>query len=145
ADFCMSNAPLIPLSEPCLAGNASKYLNECIETNFVSSVGPFVDRFEREFAAYVGARYAVACASGTAAIHVALRLVGAADGDEVVVPSLTFIASANPVMYERGKVLLVDSERETWNMDPRLLVDELERRARAGERMPRAVEAVHIL
>ncbi len=137
--------PIIPLSEPCLAGNVQRYLDECVSTNFVSSVGPFVERFEREFAQYVGARYAVACASGTAAIHIALRLLHIADGDELAVSTLTFIASANPVLYERGRVLLVDSERQTWNLDPELLAAELERRARSGAAMPRAVEVVHIL
>src|SRR5437899_8928223 len=107
----------VPLAEPCLDGNARQYIDECIATNFVSSVGPFVERFEREFAAYVGSRHAVACASGTAAIHVALRLLGVEAGDEVVVPTLTFVASANPVAYERAAPLLVDAERETWNMD----------------------------
>ncbi len=135
----------IPLSEPNLCGNARRYLDECLETNFVSSVGPFVERFEREFANYVGARYAVACASGTAAIHVALRLVGVEAGDEVFVPSLTFIASANPILYEHATPVLVDSEEESWNFDPALIVEELDRRARAGKKQPRAVEAVHIL
>jgi dTDP-4-amino-4,6-dideoxygalactose transaminase len=135
----------IPLCEPFIGGNARRYLDECLTTNFVSSVGPFVDRFEREFAAYVGARHAVACASGTAAIHVALRLAGMRDGDEVVVPTLTFIASANPVLYERGRVLLVDAERASWNLDPALIVDELDRRRRRGEPLPRVVEAVHLL
>jgi aminotransferase in exopolysaccharide biosynthesis len=137
--------PLIPLSEPTIGGNAQRYLEECLATNFVSSVGPFVDRFEREFAAYVGARFAVACSSGTAALHVAFRLLGIGPDDEVFVPSLTFIASANPVAYERGRIVLVDSERETWNMDPALVIDELERRARAGRKQPRAIELVHIL
>jgi aminotransferase in exopolysaccharide biosynthesis len=131
----------IALSEPHLAGNEQRYLNECITTNFVSSVGPFVDRFEREFAAYVGAKYAVACASGTAALHVAMRLIGVQPGDEVLVPSLTFVASVNPITYERGTPVLVDSERETWNMDPALVVDYIERAAKK----PKAVEVVHLL
>src|SRR5688500_11481632 len=105
----------IALSEPHLAGNERRYLDECLATNFVSSVGPFVDRFEREFAAYVGANYAVACASGTAALHVAFRLIGLQPGEHVLVPSLTFVASVNPIAYERGVPVLVDSERETWN------------------------------
>jgi dTDP-4-amino-4,6-dideoxygalactose transaminase len=116
-------------------------LNECIDTNFVSSVGPFVDRFEKEFAAYVGARYAVACASGTAALHVAFRLIDLQPGDEVLVPSLTFVASVNPIAYERGTPVLVDSERETWNMDPQHVVDYIERAAKK----PKAVEVVHLL
>jgi dTDP-4-amino-4,6-dideoxygalactose transaminase len=137
--------PRIPLSEPCLDGNVRAYLDECLATNFVSSVGPFVTRFEETFAAYVGSRHAVACASGTAALHVAMRLLGIGPGDEVVVPTLTFVASANPVVYERATPLLVDAETATWNMDPALVIAELERRARLGLRQPSAVEAVHIL
>jgi dTDP-4-amino-4,6-dideoxygalactose transaminase len=135
----------IPLCEPHLAGNALRYLEECVATNFVSSVGPFVERFEREFASYVGARHAVACASGTAAIHVALRLCGVGPGDEVLVPTLTFVASANPVLYECATPLFVDAERATWNGDPSLIVEELDRRSRSGRRQPKVVEVVHLL
>jgi len=137
--------PSIPLSEPCLRGRTREYLDECLRSNYVSTVGPFVERFEREFAAYVGSRYAVACASGTAAVHVALRLLDVGPGDEVLVPTLTFVASANPIFYERATPVLVDAERETWNMDPALVAEELDRRARKGLRQPKAVEAVHIL
>jgi dTDP-4-amino-4,6-dideoxygalactose transaminase len=137
--------PLIPLSEPSIGGNARRYLDECLTTNFVSSVGPFVDRFEKEFAAYVGSKFAVACASGTAALHVAFRMLGVGPDDEVFCPTLTFIASANPIVYERGRLVLVDSERDSWNMDASLVIEELERRARSGLKQPRAVEAVHIL
>ena len=140
----MSNAR-IALSEPHLVGNERRYLEECIETNFVSSVGPFVDRFEREFAAFVGTRFAVACASGTAALHVAFRLIGLEPGDEVHVPSLTFVASVNPIAYERGTPVLVDSELESWNLDPALVVDYIEAAARSGRKLPRAVEVVHLL
>ncbi len=136
---------VIPLSVPSLLGNEKKYVDECLQTNFVSSVGPFVERFEREFASYVGSRFAVACASGTAAIHVALRLLGVVTDDEVMVPTLTFIASANPVLYEHARPILVDSESTTWNLDARLVAEELARRARLGARMPKVVEVVHIL
>jgi dTDP-4-amino-4,6-dideoxygalactose transaminase len=135
----------IPLSEPCIGGNARAYLEECLQTNYVSSIGPFVERFEKEFAAYVGSAYAVACASGTAAIHTAMRLLEVEPGDEVMVATLTFVASANPIQYERAVPVLVDSEAETWNMDPQLVAEELDRRARRGLRLPKAVEAVHIL
>ncbi len=138
-------SPPIALSAPCLRGREREYLEECVRSNYVSSVGPFVERFEREFADFVGSRHAVACASGTAAIHVALRLLDVGPGDEVVVPTLTFVASANPILYERATPILVDSERETWNMDPELVAEELDRRARKGLRQPKAVEAVHIL
>lgn len=140
----MSDA-VIPLCEPLVDGNARAYLDECLRTNFVSSVGPFVERFEQEFAAYVGARHAVACASGTAALHVAMRLLGVGPGDEVMVPTLTFIASANPILYERGTPVLVDAEAETWNLDVPRVLAELDRRARAGQRQPKAIEAVHLL
>jgi len=135
----------IPLAEPCIGGNARNYLDECISTNFVSSVGPFVERFEREFADAVGAEHAIACASGTAAIHVAMRLASLEPGDEVFVSTLTFIASANPVVYERATPVLVDAEPETLNLAPELIVEELEARARRGRKLPRVVEVVHIL
>jgi dTDP-4-amino-4,6-dideoxygalactose transaminase len=135
----------IPLAEPTIGGNASRYLQECLETNFVSSVGPFVDRFEREFAMFVGARHAVACASGTAALHLSFRLLGVGPGDEVLVPTLTFIASVNPIAYEGASPVLVDSEAGTLNLDPLLVVDELSRRARLGLAQPAAIEVVHLL
>jgi dTDP-4-amino-4,6-dideoxygalactose transaminase len=135
----------IPLSVPNLGGNARRYLEECLATNYVSSVGPFVERFESEFAAAVGTKHAVACASGTAALHVALRLLGVGRGDEVFVSTLTFIASANPIVYEGATPVFVDSEEESWNLDPALVLEEIDRRARTGKRQPRAVEGVHLL
>ena len=136
---------LIPLSVPTLGGRELEYLEACIRTNYVSSVGPFVSRFEEAFAAHVGTRYAVACVSGTAAIHLALRVLGLQPGDEVLVSTLTFVASANPVLYERGVPVLVDSEPETMNLDPDLVAREIARRARLGRRLPRAIEVVHLL
>src|SRR5262245_50853171 len=122
----MSELTFVPLSEPNLPGNTRKYLDECLATNFVSSVGPFVERFEKEFAEYVGSKHAVACASGTAALHVAMRLIGVEPGDEIATSSLTFIASANPIAYEKAVPVLVDSEAESWNMDPALVAEEIE-------------------
>jgi dTDP-4-amino-4,6-dideoxygalactose transaminase len=135
----------IALAEPSIGGNAARYLRECLDTNFVSSVGPFVSRFEAEFAAAVGARFAVACASGTAAIHLALAVLDVGPGDEVLVPSLTFVASANPVRYLGATPVLVDSERTSLNLDPAIVVDELDRRARLGQRQPAAIEIVHLV
>jgi dTDP-4-amino-4,6-dideoxygalactose transaminase len=135
----------IPLAEPTIGGNAGRYLEECLATNYVSSVGPFVARFEQEFAAFVGSRHAVACASGTAALHLAFRILGVSRGDEVVVPTLTFVASANPVRYECATPILVDSEVETLNLDPQLVADELRRRARQGIAQPKAIEVVHLV
>jgi dTDP-4-amino-4,6-dideoxygalactose transaminase len=135
----------IPLAEPTLGGNAARYLRECVDTNFVSSVGPFVERFETEFATAVGARHAVSCASGTAAIHLALRILDVGPGDEVLVPTLTFVASANPVGYVGAIPVFVDAEWATYNLDPALVIDELDRRARLGIRQPAAIELVHLV
>lgn len=140
-----SSEPQIPLAEPFIGGRAQDYLLECLATNFVSSVGPFVGRFEAAFASAVGARHAVACASGTAAIHLALRVLDVGPGDEVLVPTLTFVASANPVRYVGATPVFVDAEAETYNMDPSLVADELDRRARAGRPQPAAIELVHLL
>lgn len=136
---------MIPLAEPTLDGNEARYVQECIESGYVSSVGPFVDRFEREFAAAIGAKHAVACSSGTAALHVALLLAGAGPGKLVAVSDFTFIASANAISYTGADLLLVDSEMETWNMDTELLYDEVVRRAKRGQQIPDIVEIVHIL
>ena len=135
----------IPLAEPSIGGNAARYLEECLSTNYVSSVGPFVERFETEFAARVGSRHAVACASGTAAIHLALRVLDIGPGDDVLVPSLTFVASVNPIVYVGATPILVDSEAETLNLDPGAVVEELDRRARLGIRQPAAIEVVDLL
>ena len=135
----------IPLAEPSIGGNAAAYLEECLATNYVSSVGPFVERFEREFAAAVGARHAVACSSGTAAIHLALRVLDVGPGDDVLVADLTFVASVNPITYVGARPVLVDAEAATYNQDPALIVGELDRRAAAGERQPAAIELVHLV
>lgn len=136
---------MIPLAEPNLTGNESQYLQDCLASNFVSSVGAFVNRFEDEFAAFVESPRAVATTNGTSAIHMALILAGVGPGDEVWVSDFTFIASANPIRYLQARPVLVDSEARTWNMDPALVVEALEARARTGKAMPKAILAVHIL
>jgi dTDP-4-amino-4,6-dideoxygalactose transaminase len=141
-----SEAPRrLPLAEPSLGGNAAAYLAECVESTYVSSIGAFVDRFEREFADSVGSRFAVACNSGTAALHLAFTALGVGPGDDVLVPTLTFVASANPIRYLGATPVLTDSEPATLNVDPAIVVDELERRARAGLRQPGAIEVVHLV
>ena len=116
----------IPLSIPNLCGNERKYINECINTNFVSSVGPFVSRFEDEFAKYLGVKRAVAVVNGTAALHLALILSDIEMGDEVLVPNLTFVAPLNAVKYVGANPILVDSNWETLGMDPKKLEEFLE-------------------
>ncbi|ASR37385.1 DegT/DnrJ/EryC1/StrS aminotransferase [Prauserella marina] len=136
---------MIPLVDPRFPGNEARYLLECIETGYVSAVGPFVGRFEREFGHALGSPHAVACGTGTAALHVALRLSGARPGTLVAVSDFTFIASANAATYTGADLLFVDSESASWNMDTERLHDEVVRRARVGERIPDIVEVVHVL
>jgi dTDP-4-amino-4,6-dideoxygalactose transaminase len=135
----------IPLAVPRLVGNELSYLQQCIATNFVSSTGGFVDRFEEEFAKAVRAPRAVACTSGTAALHVALRLAGSGPGKLVAVSTFTFIASANAISYTGAEPLLIDSEASTWNMDTQLLHNEITKRAKTGRAIPDIIEVVHIL
>jgi perosamine synthetase len=103
---------------PELRGNEWSYVKECLDTNFVSSVGPFVDRFERMMAHAVGTRFGVATVNGTAALHLALLVSGVRPDDEVLVPTLTFIAPANAVRYVGAWPVFVDAEPEHWQMDP---------------------------
>lgn len=116
----------VVLHEPRFAGNEWAYLKECLDSTFVSSVGKFVDRFEIDLAAYTGAKYAVAVVNGTAALHVALRLGGVQPGDEVLIPALTFVATANAVAYGGAIPHFVDSEERTLGLDPRALREYLQ-------------------
>lgn len=113
----------IPLSVPCLRGNEWTYVKECLDTNWVSSVGAFVERFEGMAANALGVRHAVATVTGTAALHVALKLAGVEAEDEVVVSDLTFIAPANTVRYLGAWPVFVDAEPRYWQMDPQKLRD----------------------
>jgi perosamine synthetase len=109
------------LHEPYFAGNEWRYLKECLDSTYVSSVGSFVGRFEEQLAAYTGVRHAVAVVNGTAALHVALRLAGVQAGDEVLVPALTFVATTNAVSYCGATPHFVDSEERTLGVDPHAL------------------------
>ncbi len=104
------------LHEPRFQGNEWRYVKECLDSTFVSSVGKFVDRFEADLARYTGARHAIAVVNGTAALHVALQLAGVRSGDEVLVPALTFVATANAVTYCGATPHFVDSEKTTLGM-----------------------------
>ncbi|MEH7380039.1 aminotransferase class I/II-fold pyridoxal phosphate-dependent enzyme [Bacillus sp. JJ1533] len=104
-----------------MSGKEIAYIKEAFETNWIAPLGPNVDAFEKEIAQYVGASEAVAVSSGTAAIHLALSLLGVQSGDKVFCSSLTFIASANPINYQGAEPVFIDSEPETWNMSPNAL------------------------
>lgn len=121
----------IPVSAPALLGNEKRYVNECLDTTWISSIGSFIDRFERAFADYCGADHAVSCCNGTVALHLALLGLDIGPGDEVLVPSLTYVATANAVRYCGAEPVFVDSDRRTWNMDPEDLRRKIGPRAKA--------------
>ena len=107
----------IPVSEPDISGNEKKYVVDCIETGWISSLGKYVAEFEEKFSRYCDTKYGVAVNNGTSALHLALAAVGIEPGDEVIIPDMTFIATANVIAYLGGKPVFVDSEPKTWNID----------------------------
>lgn len=123
------NQEFTPLSVPKFVGNEKKYLNECIDTTFVSSVGKFVDRFEEEMAAYTGARKAVVCVSGTNALHMAMMLVGVEHNDEVLTQALTFIATCNAISYIGASPVFIDVDKSTMGLSPNALKEWLVKNA----------------
>jgi pyridoxal phosphate-dependent aminotransferase EpsN len=132
----------ILLSIPHMGGSERRYVEEAFASNWLSTVGPHIAAFEREFEALVGLP-AVALSSGTAAIHLGLRLLGIKAGDEVFCQNLTFVATANPIRYLGAEPVFIDSNFETWNMDPEVLADALRERA-IRNRLPRAVIVVDL-
>jgi perosamine synthetase len=108
----------IPISHPIFSGNEKKYVNECLDTMWVSSIGRFIGQFEAEFAAFCGARHGVACSNGTTALHMALLAMGLQPDDEVIVPTLTYVAPVNAIRYCGATPVLIDSELLTMNLDP---------------------------
>lgn len=117
----------IPLHEPRFLGNEKKYLNECIDSTFVSSVGKFVDKFEENIANYIGVRYAVATGNGTSALHTALLISGVESGDEVITQPLTFVATCNAISYCGANPVFVDVDKETMGLSPSALKGFLEK------------------
>jgi perosamine synthetase len=145
---------MIPLCVPEIRGNEWKYIKECLDTNWVSSVGPFVTRFERKLADYVSTKHAIATCSGTAALHIALLIAGVQHDDEVLVSTLTFVAPANAIRYVGAWPVFMDAEPDCWQMDPQKVIDFLQedchwvsgvlRNKRTGRRIG-AILPVHIL
>lgn len=119
----------VPLHAPCFIGNEKKYLAECVDTTFVSSVGQFVDRFEEKMAQYTGAARAVTCVNGTNALHLALLLVGVARGDEVLTQALTFIATCNAIRYIDAHPVFLDVDQSTMGLSPDAMREWLSRNA----------------
>ncbi len=133
----------IYLSSPHIGTEELELVKEAFATNWIAPLGPHVDAFERELADYVAVPYAAALSSGTAALHLALRILGIERGDEVVCSTFTFSASANPILYEGARPVFVDSDMATWNMDPVLLEEALKDAAERGK-LPRAVIVVDL-
>lgn len=133
----------IYLSAPHMSGNEQKYIGEAFDMNWIAPLGPNVDAFESELSSHVGVLDAAAVSSGTSAIHLALRLLDVRDGDTVFCSSLTFIASANPILYLGAKPVFIDSELETWNMSPQALERAL-RDANEKGILPKAVIVVNL-
>ena len=129
----------IYLSCPTMHGEEQQFIQEAFDTNWVAPLGPNVNALEKEMAAYTGAGYASALSAGTAAIHLALRLLGVGEGDVVFVSSLTFSATCNPIVYEKATPVFIDSEEDTWNMSPKALEKAFEKYPN-----PKAVIVVHL-
>jgi dTDP-4-amino-4,6-dideoxygalactose transaminase len=124
-----NNQEFVPLAVPKFIGNEKKYLNECIDTTFVSSVGKFVDRFEEDMAKYTGAKRAVVCVSGTNALHMSLMLVGVKRDDEVLTQALTFIATCNALSYIGAHPVFIDVDRSTMGLSPDAMKEWLQKNA----------------
>ncbi len=131
------------LSSPHMSGKEQKYIQEAFDTNWIAPLGPNVDAFEKELAAWVGIEAAAAVGSGTMAVHLALRLLDVRAGDKVFCSSLTFVASANPILYLGAEPVFIDSESETWGMSPQALERALTEADREGS-LPKAVIVVHL-
>jgi dTDP-4-amino-4,6-dideoxygalactose transaminase len=131
------------LSSPHMSGNEMKYINEAFDTNWIAPLGPNVTAFENELSSYLGAKNVAALTSGTAAIHLALIILGVDAGDEVLVSSFTFSATVNPIVYLGAKPILIDSEAATGNMDPSLLEEAIKDRIQRGTK-PKAIIVVHL-
>jgi dTDP-4-amino-4,6-dideoxygalactose transaminase len=135
--------PRIWLSAPHMSGTEQSYVAEAFATNWIAPLGPHVDAFEVELGRYVGVEDVACLSSGTAAIHLALKLLNVGQGDEVLVSSFTFSATANPVIYQGATPIFIDSEPSTWNMDPQLLEVAILDRLAKGKR-PKAIIPVHL-
>lgn len=133
----------IYLSSPHMSGNEQKYINDAFETNWIAPLGPNVDAFEQEIASYVGVKGAAAVSSGTAALHLALQLLEVTADDIVFCSTFTFIASANPIVYQGATPVFIDSEPDTWNMSPLALQKAFKDASEKGK-LPKAVIVVNL-
>ena len=141
--WCYMTKDRILLSPPHMSGRELYYIKEAFDSNWIAPLGPNVDAFEKELASQVGINDVIAVSSGTAAIHLALSLLGISKGDTVYCSTLTFIASANPILYQGAEPVFIDSEPDTWNMSPLALKRAL-KAAKLEGKLPKAVIVVHL-
>lgn len=125
------DSSFIPVNQPLLDGNEKKYLIDCIDSGWISSEGPYVSRFEEEFSSYIGRKFGVAVANGTAAIDIAIEALGISAGDEIIVPAFTIISCINQIVRNGAIPVLVDSDPDTWNMDVSQIRKKITDRTRA--------------
>ena len=131
------------LTSPHMGGGELKYINDAFETNWVAPLGPNVSGFERDLLTYLKINHGAVLRSGTAAIHLALILLGIEQNDEVLVSTFTFSATINPIVYQKAIPVFIDSEKDTWNMDPDILEEAIKDRIRIGKK-PKAIIIVHL-
>ncbi len=128
---------MIPVCEPTLSKNSKKYVDECLETNWISSSGKFIAQFESAFASFCGVKYGISCNNGTSALHLALLALDIGKGDEVIVPSFTMIASVNAIIYTGATPVFIDARKDTWCLDETKIQEKITRKTKA-------ILAVHI-
>lgn len=122
---------MIPVCEPSLIGNEIEYVTDCLKSNWISSSGKYIQMFEEKFSSFCQVKYGVGCSNGTVAIHLALESLGIGKKDEVIVPTFTMIASSNAVIYSGAKPVLVDADKETWNIDANLIEEKITKKTKA--------------
>ena len=127
----MEAKKFIPVASPALIGNEKKYVLDCLKTNWISSTGKYVNLFERKFSEYIGVKHAITCSNGTVALHLALLALDIKNGDEVMCPTLTYIATANSILYVGAKPIFVDCQQDTWNIDPDKIEGKITKKTKA--------------
>lgn len=133
----------IYLSSPHMGGEEQAFIQEALDSNWVAPLGPHIDGLERDICKYTGSPYCAVLSSGTSAIHLALMLLGVQQGDEVLASTFTFSATINPILYQKAKPILIESEPDTWNISPHFLEEAIEDRIKAGKK-PKAIIIVHL-
>lgn len=127
----MENKNFIPVASPVLAGNETEYVLDCLKTTWISSNGKYIEKFENKFSEFCQVDNAITCSNGTVALHLALLGLGIGQGDEVIIPTLTYIATANAVSYCGAKPIFVDSDFNTWNINPELIEEKISEKTKA--------------